>query len=198
MDHAGDDAGERADHRQAGQQAGSETMSQTLIALAMIFSELSVLAFGGGNTILPEMQRQVVEVHHWMTAEDFSALFALGQAAPGPNLMIVTLVGWHVAGFYGMLVTSLAKFGPSSLVTIVMLKVWDRYKDKPWRHVQAGLLPVTAGLVAASAALIAHASITNGITAAITVATAVISLKSKIHPLWLLFGGAMAGLVLLG
>jgi chromate transporter len=58
-------------------------MIQTLIALALIFSELSVLAFGGGNTILPEMQRQVVEIHQWMSAEEFSALFALGQAAPG-------------------------------------------------------------------------------------------------------------------
>ncbi len=174
-------------------------MSETLIALGLIFSELSVLAFGGGNTILPEMQRQVVEVHHWMTAEDFSALFALGQAAPGPNLMIVTLVGWHVAGFYGMLVTTIAKFGPSSLVTILMLHVWERFKDRPWRrHVQSGLLPVTAGLVAASAALIAHASISNGILAAITAATVIIALKTKLHPLWLLFGGAMAGMLLLG
>jgi chromate transporter len=174
-------------------------MSQTLIALAMIFSELSVLAFGGGNTILPEMQRQVVEVHHWMTAEDFSALFALGQAAPGPNLMIVTLIGWHVAGFYGMLVASLAKFGPSSLVTIVMLHVWERFKDKPWRrHVQSGLLPVTAGLVASSAALIAHASVSNTALGVITAATAVISLKTRLHPLWLLAGGALAGLLLLG
>ncbi|WP_050480048.1 chromate transporter [Herbaspirillum rhizosphaerae] len=173
-------------------------MSETLISLALIFSELSVLAFGGGNTILPEMQRQVVEVHHWMTAEDFSALFALGQAAPGPNLMIVTLVGWHVAGFYGMLVTTLAKFGPSSLVTIVMLHVWERFKDKPWRrHVQSGLLPVTAGLVAASAALIAHASVSNGILAVITAATAAISIKTKIHPLWLLFGGAASGMIFL-
>jgi len=173
-------------------------MIQTLIALGLIFSELSVLAFGGGNTILPEMQRQVVDVHHWMTAEDFSALFALGQAAPGPNLMIVTLVGWHVAGFYGMLVTTIAKFGPSSLVTILMLHVWERFKDRPWRrHVQSGLLPVTAGLVAASAALIAHASISNGILAAITAATAIIALKTKLHPLWLLFGGAMAGMIFL-
>lgn len=173
-------------------------MTATLVALAMIFSELSVLAFGGGNTILPEMQRQVVEVHHWMTAEEFSALFALGQAAPGPNLMIVTLVGWHVAGFYGMLVTSLAKFGPSSILTALMLQVWERYKDRPWRrHVQSGLLPVTAGLVAASAALIAHASVSNGALAAITAATAAISLKTKIHPLWLLFSGAAAGMLLL-
>ncbi|MFJ3058259.1 chromate transporter [Herbaspirillum sp. NPDC087042] len=174
-------------------------MSQTLIALAIIFTQLSVLAFGGGNTILPEMQRQVVEVHHWMAAEDFSALFALGQAAPGPNLMVVPLVGWHVAGFWGMLVSSLAKFGPSSIITIIMLHVWERFRDKPWRaHVQAGLLPVTGGLVAASAYLIGQASISHGFLAVITAVTVVISLKTKVHPLWLLFGGALAGFFYLG
>ncbi len=126
-------------------------MIHTLIALALIFSQLSVLAFGGGNTILPEMQRQVVDVHGWMTAADFSALFALGQAAPGPNLMVVTLVGWHVAGWWGMLVTTIAKFGPSSLITIVALGLWERFKDRPWRGViQAGIFPMTVGLVASS------------------------------------------------
>ncbi|MBN9114402.1 MAG: chromate transporter, partial [Pandoraea sp.] len=109
-------------------------MTGTLVSLALIFSQLSVLAFGGGNTILPEMERQVVDLHHWMTSEQFSALFALGQAAPGPNLMIVPLVGWHVAGWQGMLVTSLAKFGPSSLITIGVLHLWERFKDRPWRR----------------------------------------------------------------
>ena len=90
-----------------------------------------MLAFGGGNTILPEMQRQVVDVHGWMTAADFSALFALGQAAPGPNLMVVTLVGWHVAGGWGMLVTTIAKFGPSSLITILALGLWEPVQGPP-------------------------------------------------------------------
>ena len=106
-------------------------MMQTLWALAQIFTQLSVLAFGGGNTILPEMQRQVVDVHGWMTAADFSALFALGQAAPGPNLMVVTLVGWHVAGWSGMLVTTLAKFGPSSIITVIALGLWERFRTGP-------------------------------------------------------------------
>jgi chromate transporter len=170
-------------------------MNGTLISLAAIFSQLSLLAFGGGNTILPEMQRQVVDVHHWMPASEFSALFALAQAAPGPNLMIVTLVGWHVAGWAGMLVTSVAKFGPSSLVTIVALHAWDRFKDRPWRrHAQSGLIPVTAGIVAASAALIAQASNPTAIAWAITAFTAVMALKTRIHPLWLLAAGSLIGL----
>lgn len=93
-----------------------------LIALAIVFTQLSLLAFGGGPAILPEMQHQVVEVHHWLSATEFSTMFAMAQAAPGPNMMIVPLVGWHVAGPAGLLVTSFAKFGPSSVITVFALK----------------------------------------------------------------------------
>ena len=171
-------------------------MNATLVALAAIFGQLSLLAFGGGNTILPEMQRQVVEVHHWMPASEFSALFALAQAAPGPNMMVVTLVGWHVAGWAGMLVTSIAKFGPSSLVTIAALHAWDRFKDRAWRRIaQKGLVPVTAGLVAASAVLIARASDPSWIAWVITGVCAVLAFRTKIHPLWLLGAGSLIGLM---
>ena len=78
----------------------------TLFSLAFIFLQLSFLALGGGNAIIPELQRQVVDVHHWMTSREFSELFALAQAAPGPNMMITSLVGWRVAGIAGLLVST--------------------------------------------------------------------------------------------
>jgi chromate transporter len=174
-------------------------MNDTLLSLAAIFSQLSLLAFGGGNTILPEMQRQVVQVHDWMTKADFSALFALAQAAPGPNMMVVTLIGWHVAGWPGVLVTSIAKFGPSSLVTILALHAWERFKDRPWRrYVQIGLVPITAGLVSASALLIAEASDGTAMLVGITVGVALLSYRTKMHPLWLLAAGALIGLTGIG
>jgi chromate transporter len=174
-------------------------MSGTLVTLALIFAELSLLAFGGGNTILPEMQRQVVDINHWMTARDFSALFALAQAAPGPNMMVVPLVGWHVAGFAGVLVTSLAKFGPSSIVTAFALRLWERFKDRPWRRkVQAGLVPVTAGLVTASAIVITHASAASWSLILIAALVAVATTTTRIHPLLALAAGAAIGLTGLG
>jgi len=170
-------------------------MNDTLVSLGLIFSQLSLLAFGGGNTILPEMQRQVVDVHHWMPASEFSALFALAQAAPGPNLMVVTLVGWHVAGWAGMLVSSVAKFGPSSIVTILAMHAWERFKDRPWRSiVQKALVPVTAGIVAASALLIARASDASWIAWPITGVCAALAWRTRIHPLWLLAAGSLIGL----
>ncbi|HBF29939.1 chromate transporter [Rhizobium sp.] len=170
-------------------------MSATLLSLGLIFVELSLIAFGGGNAILPEMQRRVVEVQHWMSASEFSALFALAQAAPGPNMMIVPLIGWHVAGLSGVLVTSVAKFGPSSLITAFVFTLWQKFKDRPWRKVvQAGLVPVTAGLVSASAAVITVASVTNALLIGIAAASALLSALTKVHPLVVLGGGALIGL----
>jgi chromate transporter len=169
-------------------------MSETLTALALIFSQLSLIAFGGGNTTLPEMHRQVVDVHHWMTGADFAALYALAQAAPGPNLMVVPLIGWQVAGLAGMLVTTLAIFGPSSIVTVIALRLWRRFKDKPWRAaVQAGLVPISVGLVAASATIIARTVDREWIFVAITAVSAGVLLRFRIHPLWMLALGAAVG-----
>lgn len=170
-------------------------MTGTLAALAIIFAQLSLLAFGGGNTILPEMQRQVVEVHRWMSAQEFGALFALAQAAPGPNMMVVPLVGWHVAGLPGLLVSALAKFGPCSVLTGVVVGLWRRFKDRPWRRVvQAGLVPLTVGLVSASAVLIGGATGRTAGLLGVTAAVAALSLLTRLHPLWLLLAGALAGL----
>lgn len=172
-------------------------MSAVLIALALLFTQLSVLAFGGGNTILPEMQREVVQVHHWMSAQEFSALFALAQAAPGPNMMIVPLVGWQVAGWAGLLVSSLAKFGPSSIITLIVMGGWKRYKDKPWRQiVQRGLVPVTVGLVVSSGLLIAKATASNLSMAAVILVCTLLAVSKRIHPLWVLAVGGILGLAL--
>jgi len=169
-----------------------------LITLAVVFTQLSLLAFGGGNAILPEMQHQVVIVHQWMSAEQFSSLFAMAQAAPGPNMMIVPLVGWHVAGPAGLLVTSLAKFGPSSIITIYALKFWERFKANPLRaRFEKALKPITVGLVLVSAWLIADASAQNLLLVIIVILTAILGMFKKIHPLWVMAAGAGLGIVFL-
>jgi len=169
-------------------------MNQTLVTLALIFAQLSVIAFGGGNTTLPEMHRQVVDVHHWMTGADFAALYALAQAAPGPNMMVAPLIGWQVAGLAGMLVTTFAIFGPSSILTIIALRLWRRFRDKPWRAaVQAGLVPISVGLVAASATVIARTVDHDWIFVAITAASTAVLLHFRVHPLWMLAMGAAVG-----
>ncbi len=123
-----------------------------LVTLVVQFSLLSLLAFGGANGVVPEMQRQAVEVRHWMTSAEFTSLFAIAQAAPGPNFMISTLVGWKAAGLPGALVATLAMCAPSCLLSYWVDKAWDRARGARWRVVtMAALAPVTVGLVSVTA-----------------------------------------------
>ena len=166
--------------------------------LAWRFFGMAFLAIGGVNAMLLEMHRQVVEVERWMSTSEFAALFAISNAAPGPNLLIVTLVGWHVAGVAGALVATGVMIGPTSLLTYAAFHLWNRFRDAPWRRpVQNGLAAVTVGLVAASAYLLARAADTGWVTVAITLGTAAMSYWTKLNPLWAFAGAAAAGALLL-
>lgn len=168
----------------------------TLAELAVVYAQFSLLAFGGANAVLPEMQRQVVDVHHWMTARDFAALFALAQAAPGPNMMVVSLIGWRVAGLPGALVTTASVAAPSSILTLLVSGAWYRFKDASWRKaLQAGLQPVSAGLIMASAALLIQSTAVDWPAAAVTLVTAALFIFTKLHPMLILGGAAFAGAV---
>jgi chromate transporter len=165
-----------------------------LAQIAVVFAQLSLLAFGGGNAVIPEMQRQVVDLHHWMSAHEFAALYALAQAAPGPNLMVASLVGWRVAGLSGALVATGAVTAPAAVLTFVVTGVWYRFRDAGWRRaLQAGLLPVTAGLVMASAALLIKTTAVDWTAAAVTVVAAGFFLFTRLHPMIILGAAALAG-----
>jgi chromate transporter len=169
-------------------------LAATLGVLAAQFATLSLLAFGGANTIVPELHRSAVDVHHWMSDRDFANLFAIAQAAPGPNAMITTLVGLKAAGIAGALVATFAFCLPAALLVFVVVRVWDRIQDSPWRKaIQAGLGPVTVGLVAASAFLLTRAADRGLGFVVITMATAAIAYFTRLNPLWALGAAALLG-----
>ncbi|HEV1999845.1 MAG TPA: chromate transporter [Xanthobacteraceae bacterium] len=165
-----------------------------VLALAWHFLLMSLLAVGGVYAVLPEIHRQVIETRHWMTEQQFADLFAIAQAAPGPNMLFATLIGWHVAGFAGALVTSAALCGPTCVLTYGAAHVWQRFKDAPWRiAIQAGLVPVAVGLVAASAYLITRAADHSVMAVLLTALTAGIAYGTRINPLWALAAAAAIG-----
>lgn len=168
--------------------------SGALGALAINFLILSLLAFGGANAVIPEMQRQAVDVQHWMTGGQFAALFAIAQAAPGPNVMVVTLVGWQVAGALGATVATAAMMGPSWVVTFAVFRAWDKFKYQPWcMAIQNGLAPVTVGFVTSSAFLLARDADHDGMTFVLTAATAALAYWTRVNPLWALATAAVLG-----
>ena len=110
----------------------------TLIALAVQFAILSLFAIGGAMAVVPEMHRQAVDVAHWMTERQFADLFAIGQAAPGPNIIIVTLIGFKAAGIPGALVATLAMCGPTCVLTYYVSRTFDQLQGRAVAHRGAG------------------------------------------------------------
>ena len=166
-----------------------------LVNLAVHFALLSLFAIGGANAAIPEMHRIAVEVERWMTERQFTDAFALAQVSPGPNVIIVTLIGYHVAGLAGALVATAAMTGPTCVFAYVMTRLWDRFKDAPWRiAMQAGLVPVSIGLIAASAYVITGAAVHTWLAGAITLAMAALTFFTRVNPLWLFIAAGIAGL----
>jgi chromate transporter len=166
-----------------------------LASLAVHFALLSLFAIGGANAAIPEMHRIAVEVERWMTERQFTDAFALAQVSPGPNVIIVTLIGYHVAGLAGALVATAAMTGPTCVFAYVMTRLWDRFKDAPWRiAMQTGLVPVSIGLIAASAYVITGAAVHTWLAGVIALATAALTFFTRLSPLWLFVAAAIAGL----
>ncbi|HEY9212894.1 MAG TPA: chromate transporter [Ancylobacter sp.] len=169
--------------------------SNPLGALALHFLVFSLFAIGGANAVLPEMHRQVVEVAGWMTDAQFAQTYAIAQAAPGPNMLVVTLIGWNVAGFWGAVVTTLAMCGPTCLLAYFVGGIWDKFREAKWRRViQNGLMPLTIGLIAASGVLLAEGAARSWSTAAFTIVTAIVLMVTRISPIWMLAIGAGLGI----
>jgi chromate transporter len=167
----------------------------TLLTLAGFFAVLSLFAIGGGNSAVPEMHRYAVDVQHWLSDRQFADTFALAQLTPGPNLIIVALIGYHVAGVLGALVTTLAMCGPSSVFAFFVGRASDRFKGSFWHGaVSRGLVPVTLGLTASSATVIATTADYGWVAAAVTFGTAVTAYFVRVHPLWAFAVAALLGL----
>ena len=168
--------------------------SGSLVTLAAFFAVTSLFAVGGGNSVIPEMHRYAVDVQHWLTGRHADS-FALAQLTPGPNLIIVTLIGYHVAGVAGAVVATLAMCGPTSVLAFIVGRASGRFTGAAWHGaLTRGLVPVTLGLTAASAAVIVSVVDYNWVAAAITLATACIALFMRVHPLWAFAAAALLGL----
>jgi chromate transporter len=166
-----------------------------LVTLAVRFALLSLFAIGGANAAIPEMHRLAVEVQHWMSDRQFADMYAISQLSPGPNVIIVTLIGYHVAGFSGAMVATAAMTGPTCLFAFWIARVWERFKDAHWRNaIQAGLVPLSIGLMAASAYVVSAAADKSSVAAAVTAATAATTYFAKINPLWFFVLGGAIGL----
>jgi chromate transporter len=168
-------------------------MIASLLELFWLFALLSMVAFGGGAGVIPDIQRAAVDTHHWLTAKEFLDLFAISRASPGPGSMIAVLVGQKAAGVAGGVVSFLAMFGPSSIVVYGVARFWNRAARKPWRAVvERALAPIGIGMTFASGLAIARGTEHEPLSYAITAATTLTFAFTSINPILLLAAGASA------
>jgi chromate transporter len=169
-----------------------------LAQLLLTFGMLSLLAIGGANAVLPEMHRQLVEIHGWLDDATFTQLFALAQAAPGPNILAASIMGWRIAGAPGLAVATLGMLLPAAALAWGVAGVTNRLSSAPWlKRAQFGLVPVAVGLIAASGVIMAEAAGTSWLTYVIIAASTAFVWRTGYSPLWVLAGGGLLGLVLL-
>ena len=170
-----------------------------LLQILLTFSVLSLVAVGGANAVLPEMHRQVVELRGWLDDATFAQLYALAQAAPGPNILVASVMGWRIAGVAGMAMATLGMLAPSAVLAWGMAGLTHRLRGAPWlKPAQAGLVPVAIGLILAAGVTMAQAAQGHGVLPLVVVAISMVFVwRTDYSPLWVLAGGAVLGLVFL-
>jgi len=162
--------------------------------LAWTFAMMSLFAVGGANSAIPEMHRVAVDVNHWLTDKQFTDVYAIAQLSPGPNVLIVTLIGYSVAGILGALVATLAMCVPTALLALTVSRFLSRSSQSRWPSIiQTALVPLSIGLMGASGFILARSSDQTAVAALVTVGAAVLASVTKLNPLWMLVAGGCLG-----
>jgi chromate transporter len=165
-----------------------------VLQLALYFALLSLVSVGGIPSVMPEMQRLVVDVQGWMSAAEYTQLFAIAQAAPGPNVLVTALIGWKVFGIPGGLVALGAFCGPAAILAFSIGGFWDRMRDAPWRRAfQRALVPISVGFIVSGGYVLATPQGVVWQSALIAGASAALLYATRLNPLWILAGGGVLG-----
>jgi chromate transporter len=165
-----------------------------ILTLAWTFGLMSLFAVGGANSAIPEMHRVAVDVQHWMTDQQFADVFAISQMSPGPNVLIVTLIGYSVAGVVGALVATISMCVPTAVLAYCVSRLLTRSSHARWPAIiQAALVPLSIGLMGASSLILAETSDRTWTAALVTAVAALLAATTRLNPFWVLLGGGCAG-----
>ncbi len=180
------------------------------LSLFLNMASLSLMAVGGAITLAPEMQKFLVQEKGWITDLQFNASIAIAQSSPGPNLLFVALFGWHVGinatndvylqtalGLMGALISLLGLLIPSTTLTFFAAQWAQKNKDlKVVRAFKQGMAPIVISMLLATCWLLTspHRDITQDWPLLLLASfIALLTLKTKLHILWMLALGAILG-----
>jgi chromate transporter len=167
----------------------------TVVALIAVFGSASLVSFGGGNVVLPELHRQSVLVHGWLTDQQFAAVYAIAQGAPGPSTgLLAGLIGLEAGGWPGALVAAAAMLLPGAALMYLATLAWERFRAAGWRTaVEQGLAPVSLGLLFAAGVVIVRAADHGWSGILLTVATTILLVVTRVNPLLVMAGAGLLG-----
>jgi chromate transporter len=166
------------------------------LSLFTHFMTLSLLAIGGAITTAPDMQRFVVQEQGWLTDAQFTASVALAQAAPGPNLLFVAVIGFNVGGLAGVLATMAGTLLPSTTLVLMVSRWGDRNREsRALRAFTTGLAPLTIGLLLSTGWILLQPTRSHPGSAVLVVGTLWLMLRTRASPLWAIAAGALAGIM---
>jgi len=164
------------------------------LQLFVQFALLSLLAVGGAITTVPEMHRWVVERRGWLGEAEFNGSIALAQAAPGPNVLFVAVIGFNVGGLAGVAATLGGSLLPSTLVALNFSRWVEPRRESPGvRAFVQGLAPVTIGLLLSTGWILAEPVRGEPAAWVLMAATVAFMLRTRLSPLWPMAAGAVAG-----
>ncbi|HZQ34074.1 MAG TPA: chromate transporter [Mycobacterium sp.] len=174
----------------------------TYVQIATMFATLSLLSIGGGNAVLPEMHMKAVRVDHWLTNPQFADIFSISQAAPGPSILIVTLVGYgaglSVGGvpgaILGGIIATVAMITPAAILVYVLTLFWQKAQKSRVRFaVEKGFAPLTVGLILATSLVMSRAADHDWRAYLLTAICTGIFVFTKLNPLIVVVGAAVIG-----
>jgi chromate transporter len=167
---------------------------ETALRICLVFGTASVLSIGGGNSVVPQIQLQAVHTYHWLSATQFADVFAISQVAPGPSILIVTLIGYRAAGIAGAILATIAMMAPAGLLVWLLARSWGSARFAALRHAfEHGLAPIAVGLVLASGVVVAHAADTEPAQYLVTAVATLIFCFTRVSPLYVVGAAGLAG-----
>jgi len=168
------------------------------LQILRVFFVLSVLGFGGGKGIFPQMHAQTVDAHHWVSAAQFTQFYALGKLIPGPTTIAAVFIGYAAEGARGAALAAVAMFVPAALLMLGAAMLWRRFHDSPWRErIGAGLAPVVVGLTWASVLAFGKGAVGGIASIVIVVVVAALALRTKLDTPVLIGLAALGGIAFL-
>ncbi|ETF03897.1 chromate transporter [Advenella kashmirensis W13003] len=168
----------------------------TLLDLFLTFARISLIAIGGANAAIPEIRHAAVDVHQWMNTDTFTHLFAVAQSAPGPNVLIASIIGWHVAGLAGLLVATIAMVLPASVLAFAVGRLISHFTHRrEYKLVQDAVVPVAIGLIIASGIELSLYSAFDVLTWSMVIGTLVFVYFTEANPMWALLVCAIGGVI---